>query len=97
PLRHAFESMSDDEVDAWLAAGEFESVRGVKLPADAVAKVHELVGGSEVEGFTFEFNPGGVHIPPVGFTSTEDNKNTGKGGSLFKYCATGKHFPSVKL
>ncbi|MDT5075480.1 MAG: hypothetical protein QOJ80_117, partial [Mycobacterium sp.] len=50
PLKQALESMTDDEVDTWLVGRDFESVRGVKLPAEAAQRVMALVAGAEVEG-----------------------------------------------
>lgn len=97
PLKQAFERMTDDELDAWLAAGSFESVQGVPLPPEATAKVAALVGGAEVEGFTLNFNPiGGFQLPPLDGTDTADSKNT-KGGALFKHCCQGVHFKEAKL
>ncbi len=97
-LQKAFESMTDDDVDAWLAAGEFESVRGVPLPPDAAAKVAALVSGAEVEGFTLDFNAmGGMQLPPLDGSETSENTKGGKGGALFRHCCTGQHIKSANV
>ena len=98
-LRQAFESMDDDEVDAWLAAHDFASVRGVALPAEAAARVEALVAGVEVEGFSLDFSAigGGGQLPPLDGANTSDSKKGGKGGALFKYCCTGEHIKVVNV
>ena len=95
PLRATLEGMTDEEVDEWLEAGKFESVRGVALPAQATANVAALVSGSEVQGFTLNFNVLGGAPPPLPLDGTEE-KGT-KGGLLFQHCCKGTHFKEGKL
>lgn len=47
----AINGMTEKELTAWLAAGDYTTVGGVSLPERVSRKISELLSTSEVEGF----------------------------------------------
>ncbi len=88
----AFQSMTDDEATAWLAAGDHTTVAGIPLPEAATAKFAELASGAEVEGFGLDLNP----LSPQAVQMPEANV-ADKASPLLKNCCTGAHLKKVVL
>lgn len=98
-LKQAIEAMTDDEVAEYLTAGDFGSVAGIPLPAEASARVEALASGAEVQGFGLDLNllGGGVQLPSTGGATTADGKKDKASAALLQACATGKHFAEGSL
>jgi hypothetical protein len=89
----AFQSMTDDEATAWLAAGDHTTVAGIPLPEAATAKFDELASGAEVEGFGLDLNPFApqqVQMPEIDVAGKASQ-------SLLKHCCTGEHLKKIAL
>jgi hypothetical protein len=88
----AFQSMTDDEATAWLAAGDHTTVAGIPLPEAATAKFAQLASGAEVEGFGLGLNP----LAPQQVQMPESHV-VDKASPLFMHCCTGEHLKKVVL
>jgi hypothetical protein len=88
----AYQSMTDDEATAWLAAGDHTTVAGIPLPEAATARFDELASGAEVEGFGLDLNPFAPQPVQMPEAPVAD-----KASPLFKNCCTGAHFKKVVL
>src|SRR2546421_12705026 len=90
---HAFESMTDDEATAWLAAGDYATVAGIQLPETATAKFAQLASGEEVKGFGLDFNPLSSQAVQMPEAHVVDKASP----NLFKACCKGEHLKRVIL
>ena len=70
----AIEKMSEEELAAWITAGDYSSVGGVEISEDASQKIADAVGYPEVVGLSFDMGFGmksnlastGGSTPPTG-------------------------------
>ncbi len=63
----AITNMSEEELAAWITAGDYSSVGGVEISEDASQKIADAVGYPEVVGLGFD----------MGFGMTSNLANTG--------------------
>lgn len=54
----AIEAMSEEELAAWITAGDYSSVGGVEIPEDVSQRIADAVGYPEVVGLGFDLGFG---------------------------------------
>jgi len=88
-LVQTFEGMSDTEAQAWIDAGDFSAVAGLPLPDDVSKQFAAILSGDEVQGFQTGFGAGASSLPVADLGPSL--------ASIFKQCASGKHFTEGKI